>query len=303
MSHDSVAGASAGGHGSVAPPSRALLILSRLPLRVLHALAPCLAFLAFRVIRYRRRVVYENLSKAFPDLAPAALHDLVKAFYRNAADVVAETISAYSISKDTLNERVRITNIEVLERFVQANQSIVLLGTHEANWEWVFLACSSRLPFAIDAVYKPLHNPGVNAFLVAVRSRFGAVLMTPGDALRELVKGCNRLRAVSLIVDQRPVSKDECHWIPFLNQQTPFLVGFEKLARLWGYPVVLAARRRTKRGYYEVTFEILGEPPYDSKSFHLTERYAASLERSIRASPADWLWTHRRWRTRKPFYD
>ncbi len=279
-----------------------LVLLSKVPLSVLHALAGFGAFVAFYVIRYRPRSAYENISYALPELNTQAQHELVKAYCRNAADVLVETIKAYGMSKEMLTERVRITNIDVLDRFVRANQSIILLGTHVANWEWVFLSCSIQLPFVINAVYKPMRNVGLNAFLLATRSRFGASLFTPDEALRVLVKSGDKLRAISLVVDHVPASKDEAHWVQFLNREASCVVGFEKLARLRQYPVVLASRRRTRRGHYEVTFEILGEPPYDSQSFYLVERYMASLEQSIKANPADWLWNYRRWRNKKPFY-
>ena len=95
----------------------------------------------------------------------------------------------------------------------------------------------------------------------------------------------------------------DAHWVRFLGQDTDFHLGFERVARLWRYPVVMAGRRRTARGRYEVRFEILAEPPYHTApAGALVERYAAALERSIRAHPADWLWSHRRWRSVKPFY-
>jgi KDO2-lipid IV(A) lauroyltransferase len=280
--------------------SRALAALARLPMPVLHVLARLLALLAMYVIRYRRQVVRDNLSRAFPALSESARHDLMKAFYRNVADVALETLKAGAISQKELNARVRITNLEMLDRFADAGQSIVLLGAHEANWEWVFLACSGRLPFAVDVIYKPLHNAVFDAFVARTRSRFGAHLIVPNDALKELVKGRDRLRAIALLVDQRPAAGNESHRVSFLDQDTPFLVGFEKLARLWKYPVVFAARHRTRRGHYEVTFEILGEPPYDSTRFEIVQRYASALERSIRKHPADWLWSHRRWLAAKP---
>ena len=161
----------------------------------------------------------------------------------------------------------------------------------------------ARLALAVDLGVIDAEMATVrNAFLLAIRSRFGAALFTPDEALRVLVKSGDKLRAISLVVDHVPASKDEAHWVQFLNREASCVVGFEKLARLRQYPVVLASRRRVRRGHYEVTFEILGEPPYDSQSFYLVERYMASLEQSIIANPADWLWNYRRWRNKKPFY-
>jgi KDO2-lipid IV(A) lauroyltransferase len=261
-----------------------------------------IALLAFLLLRTRRQIVRENLARAFPDLSPKTLRLLIRTFARNLADVVAETIKAYGLSREELLKRVTITNIEVLDRFVQAHQSIVLLGSHEANWEWVFLACSGQLPFDILAVYGPLPNAHADAFMNITRSRFGASLCTRQDLGRQLIEGRKKLRAVVLTVDGKPLADDECHWVTFLNQDTAFRSRFEALARQWQYPVVFTSRKRTARGHYAVTFEILGEPPYGTQHLQLVAHYAESLQRSIRANPADWLWTQRRWNVRKPLY-
>jgi KDO2-lipid IV(A) lauroyltransferase len=103
-------------------------------------------------------------------------------------------------------------------------------------------------------------------------------------------------------VDGKPLTDDECHSVQFLNQQTAFRSRFATLATLWNYPVIFADRHRTARGHYEVHFELLGEPPYPTAAPWLVERYAEALERSLRTSPADWLWSQRRWDFSKPFY-
>jgi len=280
-----------------------LVFLSRLPLPVLYVLIRVIASLWLVLIPSRRRIVAGNLAAAFPDSSAEWQRRQLLAFARNFADVLAETIKGYRISKGELNERVRITNPEMVERFARANQSIVLLGSHEANWEWILLACSERLPFDIHTVYGVLGNAGIDSFLHAVRSRFGASLHTRKDFARELIAGRNKLRAIVLTVDGKPLPDDDTHWVQFLNQDTAFRSRFETLARLWRYPVIFVARRRTARGHYEVTFELLGEPPYDVPPFQLVDRYAAALQRSITENPADWLWTQRRWTIKKPFYD
>ncbi len=276
---------------------RALLaLIGHAPLSVLHALARPLGFLAMHVLRYRRGVAEENLARAFPSLSKSRRRDLLRAFYRNLAGTALEILKTGYLSDEELDSRVQFANIEVLDRFVSGNQSIILVGAHEANWEWVFLACCRRLGFAVDLVYKPLHNAAIDDLMKRMRARFGANLVPAADAFKELIKGRERLRAIGLQVDQRPAGRSECRSFRFLNQATPFVVGFEKLARHWRYPVVFVGRSRTGRGRYAVAFEVLGEPPYDCAPFELTERYVRALERSILEHPADWLWTHRRWR-------
>lgn len=207
------------------------------------------------------------------------------------------------MARDDLDRRVRITNSEVLDRFARANQSIIVLGSHEANWEWVLLSCSGRMPFSVEAAYKPPNNRRFHAFLRVMRTRFGASLFAPEQAGRAIREGRSTLRAIVLTVDEKPSTNDQCHWVRFLGQDTAFRSSFATLAKQWKYPVVFASRRRTSRGHYEVTFEILGEPPYEQTPVQLVARYVEALERSIIRNPADWLWTQRRWAIEKPFYE
>ncbi len=286
---------------AASPPWLPVLV-SRMPLAALHLLARVLALGAFHVLRYRRAETQNLLGKAFPELGPARLAALTKRYYCRVADIAAEIAKAYSIPREELGRRVRFTNFELLERYLAARQPFVLVGSHGANWEWVSLACSARLPCEYHVVYKEPRDAAYGAFMAAVRSRFGAILIERSRALPELAGRQDRLRAIALAVDHAPAPGEPCHWVRFLNQDTAFQVGFERLARMWAYPVVHAARRRLGRGRYEVTFEILGEPPYAGPAYAMVERFAASLERAIRANPEDWFWHRRLWAHRRPFY-
>jgi len=289
--------------GSNTLPFRLLALLSRVPLAMLHFAARILALGAFHVIRYRRTETQRLFARAFPDCQPRRLAALTRRYYCHLADIVAEIVKGYSISRQELERRVRFTNFELLERFLAGQQSFVLIGSHGANWEWIGLACSARLPCSIDIVYKELRDVAYSAFMAGVRGRFGANLIERSGAMLELAKGRHRLRAIALLADHAPAAGDACHWVRFLNQDTAFQVGFERLARAWDYPVLHAARRRVARGRYEVTFEILGEPPFPVPAYTMVERFAASLERSILANPEDWFWHRRQWARERPFYD
>jgi len=283
--------------------SLTLACLSYLPLPVLYALGRVAAVVALTLQPKRVKAIEANLEMAFPELNAVERRRLARAFVHNFADVAVETIKACTISKDELNDRVRITNIEAVEQFAREHQSIILIGSHEANWEWVLLACSSQLTHDIQAAYKPPPSAGLHAFLRNVRTRFGASLFATDKAAQAIIEGRKKLRAIAIIGDEKPSKTDPCRWTTFLNQETAFRTSFETLAELWRYPVVFVSRKRTSRGRYEVTFVVLGKPPYDTKKSNLVEAYASALQSSIRARPADWLWTQRRWSIAKPDYN
>jgi KDO2-lipid IV(A) lauroyltransferase len=86
----------------------------------------------------------------------------------------------------------------------------------------------------------------------------------------------------------------------FLNQDTPVFLGVEKMAKKFNYPVVYGDMYRKTRGNYVVNFKMLTENPQDMLDFEITEMHMNWLEESIKKNPQDWLWSHRRWKHKKP---
>jgi KDO2-lipid IV(A) lauroyltransferase len=107
--------------------------------------------------------------------------------------------------------------------------------------------------------------------------------------------------AYAMVADQTPLRKSDKHWTRFLNQDTAFFVGADKITQFLEAPVVYVAMRRVSRGHYRVRLEALCEPPYDTdRELPVMELYARKLEEEIRASPADWLWVHNKWKYPRP---
>ena len=108
-------------------------------------------------------------------------------------------------------------------------------------------------------------------------------------------------RAYALLADQTPLAKVPKHWIRFLNRDTAFFLGPERIARYLDASVVYVAMKRVRRGYYDVHIDVIAEPPYDDDAGPaIAEAYARHLEATILASPADWLWIHNKWKYPKP---
>ena len=94
---------------------------------------------------------------------------------------------------------------------------------------------------------------------------------------------------------------EEKHWTHFLNQDTAFFVGADKIARILDAPVLFVSMRRERKGFYSARLSLLASPPYDrtgdrDAGAEIIERYARALEEEIRRSPADWLWIERKWK-------
>ncbi|MBL7851980.1 MAG: lysophospholipid acyltransferase family protein, partial [Cyclobacteriaceae bacterium] len=127
---------------------------------------------------------------------------------------------------------------------------------------------------------------------------FDIEITTMKMSLRTMMANRDQITATAFVGDQAaPVSE---HWMTFLNQESSVYTGIEKVARKLNYPVVYMHPTRPWRGYYTLTLEVIVEDPSRTVDNEITEIYTRRLERDIRENPPLWLWSHRRWKSKRP---
>ena len=280
-----------------------LLGLAHLPLAVLYLFAEVIYFLLAYVVRYRWRVVTENLRNSFPEKTPAEIERTGKAFYRHFAQVVVEILKLAAMSSEEMARRMRFTNPELMTRHFADKRLVLSLGSHMGNWEWILNGAALEFPGRAAGVYKPLNNLFFETLMRRLRTRFGADAVPMLATLRYLVAHRGEGRTLSLLTDQAAGPEDRPYWTQFLNQDTSFYTSADRLAVQLDCAVLYVGIRRVRRGYYEVTFTELpdgraakGAP---NGTFPITEAFARQLEADMRASPEQYLWTHRRWKHKR----
>jgi KDO2-lipid IV(A) lauroyltransferase len=278
-----------------------LRALALLPLPVLYRLGDGLHFLVYRVFRWRVPLSRRNLAGAFPEKTDAERDAILAHSYRRLARTLMEAIWGFRASGEALMARVAFANPELIEAYKAARVSVVVLTAHQCNWEWLLLAAGARFRIPIDAVYKPVRLRGVDGYVREARSRFGGRPIAFRSFLFELMRRAHEPRAYAMVADQTPTHKMPKYWTRFLNRDTAFYLGPEKIARYLDAPVLYAEMTRVRLGFYSVRFHVLAEPPYDEDAGPLiAEGYARKLEDTIRAHPADWLWLHNKWKYPRP---
>src|ERR1700683_1212169 len=277
-------------------------ILSRIPMPALYAFAGFLYFLAYYVVRHRRGVIHEQLVTVFPDLSAADRTRIHKQFLRNFCDVLVEVLKSVSITEAQMRTHVRILNLETAEGFLGAGQSVMFVTSHLCNWEWLLHGVTVQLGHPVDAAYKPLHDPGAERLMLGIRSRFGARLIPAKELLADVLRRRGIVRALAMNADQAPVSTDQRYWTKFLGQDTAFYIGAEQIARATRLPIIYLGMRRLRRRHYEVQLRQLWDGRERTEPNQVTERYARACEIDVLKNPADWLWSYRRWRLKKPLY-
>ncbi len=274
-----------------------------LPFWLIYALSSVLYGVVYYVVGYRKKVVRQNLANSFPQYSAQQRLAIEKQFFRNLSDILLETLKLVSISAKELEKRVEIRGLAEFNAYLENGQSVMLLGAHLGNWEYMSAAGNAVVPVPVDGVYKPLASSFFEVFMFHLRSRFGITLVPMKDTLRHLLRHRGQTRVLSLLSDQVPPHGHIQFWTHFLHQDTPFYVGADKLRTSFGYPTFFVGMRHEGRGKYVVEFQELMEPPTsksDVEGFPLTELFAARLERWITQYPAEYLWSHKRWKHKRP---
>lgn len=277
-----------------------LYLHALLPLPVLYLFADVLYGMIYHVLKYRRRVVRDNLQRAFPEKTQEQRDAIEQRFYHFFADYVVETIKLLHISDDEMRRRMRFENAALIDSLTADGRSVMLLLGHYGNWEWIpslVLWCDSSR-FVGGQIYRPLRSEVFDRLFLHLRSRFGTHCIPKNDSYRVLSR-CGRagnLSVTGFMADQTPSPANIHHWTTFMGLPTPVLTGFEVIARKLNMAVVYIDVELLSRGHYKATFRLMDEHPVASDGFPLTDRYMAAMEQTIRRAPHAWLWTHKRWK-------
>jgi KDO2-lipid IV(A) lauroyltransferase len=281
---------------------RALKLLSRLPFWVLYRFADLLYLVIYRIVGYRKAVVLQNLRNSFPDKSESELQNIAKGFYRNFTDVLIETLKSITISKEEILKRVHLINPELVIELSEQGKSTLVLASHQCNWEWCLQASDAILPVQVDAVYQHIKNPKFDQLMKETRGKFGARMVHMNHTVRHVIKHRHETVLQAIVADQSPGWRERKAWVNFLNQDTAFFQGIEKIAEMRDMTVFYVQMKRIKRGHYQLTFHPLGKPPYTPEYLAcnpIIKNYAEAVEKAIQEAPSDWLWSHKRWKEKR----
>ncbi len=266
-----------------------------IPFRLIYVISDGFRFVLQYVLRYRFKVITDNLERVFPDYSSRQIADLRSEFYKALTDWFLEGLKGFTMSEGSLKERYQMTPSADMEDLHKQGQSVLFAGSHYNNWEWGVLIFNRIVPHQICGIYQVVSNPFIHEYLMKIRARFGMKLISAQGAVASIT-GMEGVNAVMTLSDQSPVNMDYAIWLNFLGTKTPFLHGLEAMAKKTGYPVVYYEVIQPKRGYYQVNARLLVSNPKETASGEITRLYAEALETTIKKNPARWLWSHRRWK-------
>lgn len=268
-----------------------------IPFWFLYRLSDLAFFILYRVLGYRTKVVFGNLQKAFPTKSHQELKKIERDFYRHFCDVFIEAAKAYSLSKEQIIKRYKVTNPELTNALLAKGKSAVLYAGHLGNWEW-FALLPSQVKHKVLSFYQPLSNHFFDEVMLAIRESNGVECVPSKSGIKTVMQYAQeQVPMLNLMIgDQSPRKTGPKHWTTFMNQETPFLIGAAIVAKKTGQALIFPSIKKVKRGHYELTFEMLEENPLEKPNEALIDAYVKALEKALHESPSIWLWSHRRWK-------
>ena len=274
-------------------------VLAITPFGLLYLQSDLFAFFLYHVVRYRRKVVRDNLSKSFPEKTPQEIKRIERRFYRNLCDLWVEGCKLMRMKPEDVMKRVAISNPEVIQDLYGKGKNVFAAIPHSGNWEWFGKTMVTLSPHRIVGIYKKVKNPYFDAFMRQLRLNHveDRVELAESAVVLRVLARLNDQRVHALIVaDQSPRGVDSDYWTDFLHRDTCWFYGLEKLAKRLDYAVVFVEMNRVGRGRYQVTFKTICDDPKQAEDGSIMEQYARLTEQQIQNNPDNWLWSHRRWK-------
>jgi Kdo2-lipid IVA lauroyltransferase/acyltransferase len=275
-----------------------IYVLASLPFPVLYKVSD-LCFHILNLTGYRKEVVLKNLRKSFPEKTEQQIRDIANQYYRYLCDLILETLKTLRMTQVESKEHCKFFSKPWLEQYYKEGRSIIIVMGHYGNWEWAGPAFTLNRLHQLVVIYRPLSNTYFERMMVGMRTKFGTKITPVQNTLRDMVSNRSAVTATAFIADQSAPKRDG-HWMTFLNQDTSVFTGPEKLARKFNYPVVFMNVIRPKRGYYQVHPELLFDQPKNTSETEISEVFTKRLEEEIQKDPTIWLWSHKRWKYKRP---
>ncbi|MFV0289932.1 MAG: lysophospholipid acyltransferase family protein [Mangrovibacterium sp.] len=272
-------------------------LTSRLPLWLVYICADIFFFLSYYVLRYRRSVILKNLQHSFPEKSKMEISAIAKKYYQHFSDIMLEGIKMHRMSPEMMKKHVVFANPEVANKYHDEGKGIIFLASHYNNWEWsswgaYFLKHQFVLVYNVQRNNKPMDE-----FLKNNRTQYGgyAVSMSQTARIGLTLNDGDKKQALWLAADQS-APRSAQYWSMFLNQETCFFSGPQKIASKVNAPVLYHYIHKVKRGQYIAHFFEVDPSPKDSGELAVLQNYMDILEEVINQQPTYWLWSHRRWK-------
>jgi len=273
--------------------------MARLPLAVALRLGNALGWIFGSVIRHRRRDAFDALRRSFPEKTAPEIRAIVNGMYRNFGVNLIEILRLAGGSLDEFKDRIAIEGRETVDMALQRGKGVFILTAHFGNWDLLGMF-TVKHGYKLTIISKDLKNKTVNAMWMMLRDKFGVGIIPAHNSARASLKVLKRNELIGFILDQnRPL--DQGIFVDFFGRPACTSPGLAILSAQTQAPIVPVFIHRTPDGNHLLQILPIIEPPADREPETVraeTQKYTKIIEDQIRRHPEQWIWLHRRWKTR-----
>jgi len=267
------------------------------PLPFARRLGNFYAWLLDRAIPRLRRVARRNLSLALPELTGAERERVIDGVFRSIGRLLMTFARLPGIHRGNVKEWIRYEGLEHFERAMERGRGVLFATAHLGNWELSAYA-HALMSSPMHVLARPLDNPKIDALVERRRALAGNRVILKRDFARTILKALKDNEAVGILIDQN-ASLDNGVFVEFFGIEACATVGMARLASHSGAAVIpgFALWDENEQRYvlrFYPPLEITGDVERDTRTLQ------NQLESVIREYPDQWLWIHRRWKTRPP---
>jgi KDO2-lipid IV(A) lauroyltransferase len=247
----------------------------------------------------KKAIAKKNILIAFPNINEISIDQIIDNMWRNIGSIFGEYIHINKFSiRDEEKNKIVFTNKNNLQILKNNKKPIVFFSGHFANFE-LMAKCLRELEFNIGAIYRPLNNIFLNPIMEFIRKKYiCSIQIEKGSAgTKKLIKHISTNNPLALMIDQRLSSSIR---VPFFNQPATTTTTPAQLSIKYDALLVPVFLKRLKKTNYEFFIEeplvVKKTNNYEKDIFNITEIMNKKIEEFIKVDPANWLWSHDRWK-------
>jgi KDO2-lipid IV(A) lauroyltransferase len=278
-------------------------LLRLMPRRVARVAGAGIAAVAFRLLGRLRRTGLRNLELALPELPERDRLAILRRVYRNLGYQLAEFCQMPQYTAKQAGEFIRYEGLEHYLAAREQGKGVLVLTGHLGAWE-LSSFYHSLAGYSMGMVIRRLDNPLVDRFVNRVRCMHGNRVIHKDDFARGLIASMRANETVGILMDTN-MTPPQGVFVPFFGVSACTASGLARIAQKTGAAVIpgFLLWEQSEQRYvlhFGPRVELVSTEDPEQDAIANTARFTAILEAYIREYPDQWLWMHRRWKTRRP---
>ncbi len=269
-----------------------------LSIRGIQRFGDFLGSVFYYLVPIRKDVARNHIGRAFPEYGAREVERLLKASYASVSKTILEILKLPRIDREVLRGMVSIEGREHLDRALEKGKGLIVVTYHFGNWELMGTA-TVLSGYPLDVIYQRQTNPLSDAYINRTRELMGMRTIERGEAVNRAIRALRDNRIVAFLSDQD--AREDGVFAPLFGRSASTPRGPALLSLRLDIPIVTTVSLRNADGTHRIVIsplEIERSGNMEEDVYAIVSEFNSRLEQHVRERPSQWLWFHRRWKTR-----